>query len=54
MWWERFADENDSPVGADYAANGVNNYNLTFPVVADTEQVLSLLRREQGADEHDC
>ena len=36
-----FADENDSPVGADYAANWTNNYNLTFPVVADTEQVLS-------------
>ena len=36
-----FADENDSPVGADYAANWLNNYNLTFPVVADTDQVLS-------------
>ena len=32
---------NDSPVGAEYAANWVNNYSLTFPVVADTEQVLS-------------
>ena len=36
-----FADENDSPVGADYAANWINNYSLTFPVVADTDQVLS-------------
>lgn len=36
-----FADENDSPVGAEYAANWQNQYNLTFPVVADTEQVLS-------------
>ena len=36
-----FADENDSPVGAEYAANWINNYSLTFPVVADTEQVLS-------------
>ena len=36
-----FADENDSPVGAEYAANWKSQYGLTFPVVADTEQVLS-------------
>ena len=36
-----FADENDSPVGAEYAANWQSQYSLTFPVVADTEQVLS-------------